>query len=59
MKFQGQNWAEGSARAIVTPPISPDISATVVPGGKDGRCWRTANKKMIEIQGVAKRNQKD
>jgi hypothetical protein len=44
---------------MVTPPTSPDISATVVPGGKDGRYWRTANKKMHEIQGVAKRNEED
>lgn len=35
------------------------MSATVVPGGKDGRCWRTANKKMHELQGVAKGNEDD
>jgi len=44
---------------MVTPPTSPDISATVVPGEKIGRCWRTTNKKMVEIQGVKMRNKED
>jgi hypothetical protein len=30
-----------------------------VPGGKDGRYWRTVNKKMYELQRVAKRNEED
>jgi hypothetical protein len=35
------------------------MSATVVPGGNNGRCWQTANKKMHELQGVAKKNEED
>jgi hypothetical protein len=39
--------------------LKPDLSATVVPGGKDGRYWRTANKKIHELQGVVKRREED
>jgi hypothetical protein len=43
-------------RAIVTPP-SPDLSATVVPTGKDGWYWRVNILKIQEIQEVTKRKE--